>query len=354
MNRPMRILVIGKFYSEGFALHIAETLADMKHHVDRFEPGFKSGRAKSIIGKRLEQVQSVLYSTSDNIRFFRSSRTRELWNSIKSSVYDVALVCHDFLQPLEVIELKKHVRHVALWFPDHLGVFGRGYFMNAPYDAIFFKDPYLVKTLGKVLESPTYYLPECFNPQKHTLPLDYEIPQQYHCDLTTAGNQHPYRSAFLKHVENYDLKLWGNSAPLWLHSPWTAKAFQGRPVHNQEKVLAFRGAKIVLNNLHYGEVEGVNVRTFEAAGAAAFQLVDWRRGLNQLFTDGEEIISFKDVKHLSSLIEYYLPREAERRKIADAGFRRAMSEHTYQNRLDLLLTTVLGGSQGFPLPKEVG
>lgn len=40
----MNILIIGKFYIEGFALHIAETLTAMGHAVRRFEPGFRSGR----------------------------------------------------------------------------------------------------------------------------------------------------------------------------------------------------------------------------------------------------------------------------------------------------------------------
>ena len=37
----MNILVIGKFYIEGFALHIAETLVGMRHTVYRWEPGYQ-------------------------------------------------------------------------------------------------------------------------------------------------------------------------------------------------------------------------------------------------------------------------------------------------------------------------
>ncbi len=40
----MRILIVGKFYTEGFALHIAQTLSAMGRDVHRFEPGVKSGR----------------------------------------------------------------------------------------------------------------------------------------------------------------------------------------------------------------------------------------------------------------------------------------------------------------------
>ncbi len=348
----MHTLVIGKFYSEGFALHIAETLADMGHQVERFEPGIKSGRAKTLFGKRLEQVRAALFSTTDNLQYFRRKRARTLWRNVESNQFDVALVCHDFLWPDEVARLKEHVGAVALWFPDHLGVFGKGYFMNAPYDALFFKDPYLVRVLSDVLDSSVYYLPECCNPAKHTLPIESPIPSEFRCELTTAGNQHPYRSAFLKHLTQYDLKIWGNPAPLWLNSPWTDRAFQGRPVHNHDKVRAFRGAKIVINNLHYGEIEGVNVRAFEAASSAAFQMVDWRLGLGQLFRDGEELVSFKNMRHLKQLIDYYLPRDSERDQIRQAGFQRVMREHTYRLRLELLLETINQRAAGYPMPER--
>ena len=125
---------------------------------------------------------------------------------------------------------------------------------------------------------------------------------------------------------------------------------QGRGVYNHDKVRAFRGAKIVVNNLIYGEIWGVNVRCFEAAGAGAFQMVDWRPGLNHLFEEGKELITFKNIADLKQKIDYWLPREAERTRIREAGRLRAQAEHTYQLRLELLLTTLAGTAQGFTIP----
>ena len=223
--------------------------------------------------------------------------------------------------------------------------------MNAPYDGLFFKDPYIVRTLGGVLASPVYYLPECFNPEKHWLP-DEAIGQDpaYICDITTAGNQHSWRVAILKHLSGYDVKLWGGHPPLSLPTDPVGRMYQGRPVYNHDKVRAFRGAKIVINNLYYSEVWGVNVRCFEAAGAGAFQMVDWRPGLGQLFEDGRELIAFRGMADLKNKIDYWLPREEERRAIAEAGMRRAHSEHTYRHRLELLLDTLKGNAAGYPLP----
>ena len=349
----MNILVIGKFYTEGFALHIAETLAVMGHVVRRFEPGFRSGRLAGKLGYRIDQACGVLYTNSDGIAAIRARRIRSLWETAGAGPLDVVIVCHDFLLPDEVAELKRRTdAQIAMWFPDALVNFGRGYFMNAPYDALFFKDPFIKHALGDVLQSPVHFLPECFNPDQHWLPEE-SIGQdpQYQCDITTAGNQHSWRVACLKHLTDYDVKIWGNPAPLWMNSGAVCKMYQGRGVYNHDKVKAFRGASIVINNLHYGEVWGLNVRAFEAAGAGAFQMVDWRPGLEQLFDDGKEIISFSSITDLKQKVDYWLPRKHERREIARAGMRRAHAEHTYALRLQLLLDTLGGRGTGFPIPK---
>jgi spore maturation protein CgeB len=345
----MNILVIGKFYTEGFALHIAETLTAMGHRIHRFEPGPHANRIGGRIGHRLDQVRGVLHAGTDSVPAIRRSRINELWRVADGANIDVAIVCHDFLWPSEVAELKRRTgAQVAMWFPDHLANFGRGYFMNASYDCLFFKDPYIVHRLRAVLKSPVCYLPECFNPEKHWLPEDeLGCDPTYQCDITTAGGQHSWRVAFFAHLADYDVKLWGGPPPLWMSTTCVAGMQRGRPVHNHEKAKAFRGAKIVVNNLHYGEMWGVNVRTFEAAGAGAFQMVDWRPGLAQLFEDGREIISFRSMTDLKEKIDFWLPREDERRTIAEASMRRAHSEHTYRLRLDLLLATLAGRAKGF-------
>src|SRR5712691_10887137 len=103
----MNILVIGKFYTEGFALHIAETLVGMGHSVRRFEPGFHSGRIGGRLGHRLGQVRGVIHSATDSLPSVRAQRLRALWQEAERGPLDVVIVCHDFLWPSEVAELKR-------------------------------------------------------------------------------------------------------------------------------------------------------------------------------------------------------------------------------------------------------
>lgn len=351
----VRILVVGKFYVEGFALHIAETLAAMGHTVSRFEPGLRTGRLGSRLGKRINQVRQTVYMATDNLPQVRARHVRGLWCKVEDAKPEFVIVCSDFLWPAEVSELKKlTAAPVVMWYPDAVSNFGKGYFMNAQYDALFFKDPFIVHRLSDVLFSPVYYLPECFNPSRHRSPDTTGNNELYKCDITTAGNSHSWRVAVFRHLEHYDIKLWGGAAPLWMPASYVSRIHQGRSVYNEEKALAFTEAKIVLNALHYAEMWGLNARAFEAAGIGSFQMVSWRPGLADLFVDGKELVAFKSMQNLKELIDHYLIRHDERQEIAAAGKRRAFSEHTYRHRLDLLLNTMAGRDKGFQMPRFAG
>ncbi len=348
----MNILVIGKFYTEGFALHIAETLEMMGNDVARFEPGVRSGRFGGALGHRIDQVRGVIYTATDGLPRIRAHHMHKLWQVVEQEPLDIIIVCHDFLWPAEVRKIKQRTKAlVAMWFPDSMVNFRRGYFMNAPYDGLFFKDPYIKHILKDVLVSPVYYLPECFNPEKHKLLGKREsISDDFCCDITTAGGQHSWRVAIFEHLAGRKVKLWGPPGPLWMSSSQVASMYQKRGVYNHDKASAFLGAKIVLNTLLYGEVWGLNVRAFEIAGIGGFQLIDWRPGLQHLFRDGEELVSFTDMDDLKVKIDFYLDNPSERKRISENGQVRALAEHTYQHRLTLLIDTLAGKANGVPVP----
>lgn len=350
----MKILVIGKFYAEGFALHIEDALSVMGHEVFRFEPGMRSRNTGGILTKRLTQVRSVFHEACSNLPTVQRMRARRISAVAKSSNADVVLACHDFLSPEEIKILKRESRaFVVLWYPDHVGVFGRSFFLNGAYDALFFKDPYIVWYLRQKTSLPVFYLPECFNPQSLSeVELTDKDIEKYGCDITTAGNMYPYRGAFFEQLRGYNVKMWGNPPPLWMDTSRIQEFLQNRFVADTEKVKAFRAAKIVINSLQPGEIWGVNVRAFEIAGACGFQLIDWRPGLEQLFEDGTEIVSFRGIEDLKKKIDYFLNDDEHRLSIARKGRTRALQDHTYKKRLKILLDTVIGDSNGFKMPEN--
>ena len=67
----------------------------------------------------------------------------------------------------------------------------------------------------------------------------------------------------------------------------------------------------------------MNPRTFELASSNAFQLVDARGPLRALF-EHDEVVSFRDIAELRSLVTHYLAHDDERLAIAARARARAL------------------------------
>jgi spore maturation protein CgeB len=351
----LRILVIGQFYEEGFAEFISKELAALGHAVTEYDPGpklqafgsktrFYTNRIKATIFELKKQIMVGLGFSSDSRSLIRCVS--------EFGPFELILSCHDFLVPNDVEVLKKLTgAPLALWYPDPIWSFDRHMFLNSPFDFLFFKDPYLVNVLRRNLGKRVFYLPECFSPTSlRDVQLTDEDRRRFGTDICAAGNLYAYRISFFQNLADYEIKIWGLPAPRWARLGPVKRMAKNYFVAHTEKVKAFRAAKIVLNNLNPSEIWGTNVRTFEICGARGFQIVDWRPGLEQLFDIDRELVTFRNLEELRHQIAHYLTADMEREIIAKSGWERAHRDHTYERRLNLLLTTVSGEERGFPLP----
>jgi spore maturation protein CgeB len=351
-TQRLGVLVVGRFHDEAFATHIAETLVSMGHRVVQFDPGPSRSVGGGQLTARLRQVRAQTTELFRALPAGRAILARRLLRIAGAQPLHLAIVCHDFLLPAEVAALKRTIGGpVVMWFPDHMSQFGRAAFINAPYDVLFFKDPFIVFTLRRESSARLEYLPECCNPVRHkTIALSEADRQRYACDITTAGNIYPSRVAVFSQLADFDVRIWGNPPPAWLLLGPVAGMLQHRFVANEEKSKAFCAAKVVVNNLHPAEVWGINVRAFEVCAVGALQVVTWRPGLQQLFADGREVFSYRDIAHLRELLPKLLRDDQLRADVSQAGMRRALADHTYTHRLTMLLETALQGAPAFPLP----
>ncbi|MER8639780.1 glycosyltransferase [Mesorhizobium sp. M1273] len=352
----MKILVIGQFYAEGFATFIADELERLRHDVVRYDPGLSLPPTGSKAGFYLNRAIGLGYQTirSATRRIGFGGDARSLRRLVeRSGLIDLTICSHDYLSPSDAVGVKKITKApLVLWYPDPVWSFRKHMFLNAPFDHIFLKDPYLVDLLRRNLRAPVAYLPEAYSPSSlKSVETSSQVDDKYTADICTAGNLYAYRVAFFQNLSDMNIKIWGLPAPLWMNLGDVKPMVQNRFVAHSEKVRAFRGAKIVINNLNPAEVWGTNVRTFEICGAGGFQVLDFRPGLSQLFELDREVVAFQCVDDLRKKVWHYLNSPDERREIAEAGQRRAAREHTYAHRLHLLLDTVAGRSSGFPEPK---
>src|SRR5208283_3083358 len=116
----------------------------------------------------------------------------------------------------------------------------------------------------------------------------------------------------------------------------------------EEKAKAYLAAKILINTVHYCEIEGVNCTLFEAAGCDAFQIADWKPSLPELFEPEREVVTFRTRQELKAKVDYYLAHPAERQEIASRAYARAHREHTYEQRLEKMFE-ILGVSKVHPI-----
>lgn len=97
-------------------------------------------------------------------------------------------------------------------------------------------------------------------------------------------------------------------------------------------------SKITLTG-HIKEVAGDyanNMTLFEATGCGTLLITDYKSNLNTLFEIDKEIVTYKTLEELVKKIKYYLSHESERKRIAMAGQKRTLKDHTYQKRMEQL------------------
>lgn len=95
-------------------------------------------------------------------------------------------------------------------------------------------------------------------------------------------------------------------------------------------------SKIVINR--HGEVsegQANNLRLYEASGMGALVFTEEARQLDELFPRGT-MERYEDTERLVEKIEYYLANDMERERIAKAGQRQTLNNHTYAQRMKIV------------------
>lgn len=108
-------------------------------------------------------------------------------------------------------------------------------------------------------------------------------------------------------------------------------------ITQDEMIDFFQQSKINLNlttssNTNYrNQIKG---RNFEIPGCGGFQLSQYAERLEEYFIPEKEIVFFSSMDEMLEKIRYYLEHDNERNAIADAGYKRAINDHTYEKRFN--------------------
>ncbi len=333
---PRRVLLVGHALFDTVIDSYARTLGPY-YDVSIFDPWSAAPALLPLLGRGRYGTFNSAVSTLSNLvlREPLALALPRLVRAVGDAAPDVVLItCIEALPPKTVDDLRKAHPSAKLVgvFSDHIANFGRGYFFTADYDALFFKDRYIVdKVRDKLSHKHVYYLPQACDPAlHHPVTLTAEEQRFYGCDLTIAGNAHSFRAAQLAGLQGRDLKMWGKGPPAWLKHPIFAH-HTGTYVAGEDKCKAMTAAKIVVNANHYAEIAGTNKRTFEVAAIGAFQITD-TPALADVFDPKTEVASFTTMADMIDKIDHYLARPEERAAMAKRACERAHREHTYAHR----------------------
>jgi spore maturation protein CgeB len=337
-----RVLVIGSYaYADSFEWHLVDSLGHIGCTVQLFH------NRKSLAGLAGSAEKALQRATDLVIREPERRMEPRLLRTIGEFSPEVILVAlGNQLSPKTMALIRKNSNaRIVCWCQDQMTTLGRQFLLASSYDAVFVKDRYMLDLFSRMIRStPFYYLPEACNPRMHR-PMDVSERDRelYGCDVMIAGTLYYYRQEILlqliQQLKGLDLKVWG-SKPEWLLDRLPGR-YMGRHVHGDDKVRAALCAKICLNTLHYGEVDGLNCRAFELAGCGGFQMVTRVSVLAEHFEPEVEVASFASVDELIEKTAYYLRNPSAAADIAVRGRLRAHRDHTYERRLDELLRIAL-------------
>ncbi len=337
-----RILLVLPFYGGSLPVgrYCAEALRDEGCLVDVFEapdfyPAFCAAQKLRVAPDRQEYLENS----------FLQVVSQAILAKVEHFAPDLVLgMAQAPLNRQALKRLRKDGVATAMWFVEDFRLFTYWRAFAPFYDifAVIQKEPFLSE-LHDLGVPNALYLPLAALPSVHKpLSLTSVEMKRFGADLSFMGAGYPNRRAAFRHFTNRDFKIWGTE---WEGDAQLAPLVQmnGARVSPEDTVRIYNATRINLN-LHSSVradqlVSGgdfVNPRTFEIAAAGAFQLVDRRTLLPELFA-GDELATFGSFEELREKIDYFLPREEERKAYAQRGQERALKDHTYQKRMRTLL-----------------
>lgn len=358
---PLRILVVLPLYGGSLPIgrFAAQALQDLGHIVDIFEaPAFQSSyqalRGLKVSSERLEQLESAFLNTVSQALYARAES------------FEPDLVLALAQAPLSRQILKRFQRDgvcTAMWFVEDHQVFTYWRAFAPLYDFFFViqKEPFL-SLLAQAGVQHAAYLPMAALPSFHKkTSLSPDEQRMLGADIAFLGAGYPNRRKAFQAFLEYDFKIWGSD---WEGERLLAKHIQnnGQRISPEEGVKIYNATKVNLNlhsNIDMRELvpggDFVNPRTFEIAAMGAFQLVNRRGLMAELFElEGPqaELATFTTMEELETALAHYLAHPDQRQAVAERGQARVLAEHTYAHRMQSLLHFIAEQRPQWPAERQ--
>lgn len=214
------------------------------------------------------------------------------------------------------------------------------------YDHIFCQGTEAIELLDRRGINGANWLPMACDPNEHRpVELSVQEKQHYGNDIVFVGSYYPNRAELFEKLVNFDLGIWGSGWEKLEAKSKLRRCVKASHTPPSEWLKIYSASKIVLVT-HYQDPEKrfhvyqASPKIFEAMACGAFTVSDNQRDVFSLFKDGEHLVRFDNPGELVKKIKYYLDHSEERERIAMQGREEVLKNHTYEHRIEKLLSVV--------------
>jgi spore maturation protein CgeB len=322
----MKILIPNYSVADSFTDNVAYTLRKMGHDV----------LTMPNVSHKIEQ--SPYWRLYFGIKEKMSKNyitTQEKWllKQLDTFKPNLVLTLTQVLSESVLGEIKNRHINTATWWGDPPANMSRQGLLSDKWDYIFIKDPNAVKKYKRVGLNAEL-LHEAMNPDWHK-----PISKQSNNKVVVAGSFYDYRNYLVKILldNNIEVDLYGRRLASWVDER-IKKIHSGKYITREQKSKAFGEGLACLNSTNMREGNSMNCRAFEIAGAGGLQIMEDRDIIPECFEPGKEILVFDSVEELLEHVNFAKNYTKEANLIREAGYKRALSEHTYEIRLKYILS----------------
>ena len=228
---------------------------------------------------------------------------------------------------------KEYGIKTALWFPDDPRFFNSLVRHTAPYyDYVFTKSHMMIPRYEKIGCERVSVIPLGCDPVIHKLKP--ELIRNL--EVCFVGSYSYRRAAILKNLKNNDLHVYG---PYWNIFHYTKNYHSAIWGEDFTNIL---NESMMSVNIHVLSDLGVapNMRTFEIPACGALLLTDRPKEIEKYYDVGREILCYSNGMELKELVDFYKDMPEERYKISKKGYDRTIKDHTYKQRMNLMLSII--------------
>ncbi|UOE53082.1 glycosyltransferase [Bacillus sp. CMF12] len=298
-------------------------------------------------------IQDELIKEHKVFFYYFSQGVKELESILQTFKPELALTLVGYKIPKIMLEiLKQYEIKTSIWLTEDPYNMDRSIGLMKDFDYLFTIDTSALEYYKKIGHKKAFHLPLAANPDVFQ---PKKVAEEFKSDICFVGYPYPDRIQLLEFIlqrttykvsvigfwSRYLRSYWKNNNLIinegWAEPPTVANYYNGaKIVLNSHRPLNLRQNK---NKLGIA-AKSINNRTFDVAACGAFQLIEFREDLTKHFIENEEMVAFRNIDDLIQKIHYYIKADTERKAIANKARNRVLKDHTFQHRIEQMLSII--------------